>query len=232
VKSVVLLPTYNERENLAAILPAVRSASGADILVIDDASPDGTGELAEQIAKTSPFLSVLHRARKLGLGTAYVEGFRWALDKGYDAVIQMDSDFSHDPEDLPRLIRALEKADFVIGSRYVPGGSIRGWSWHRKAISAFGNFYARAILSCPVRDLTGGFKVWSRRALESLELSSILSDGYSFQIETTVRALSKGYRFAEEPIVFKDRRFGSSKLSKKIVWEAVWKVWKLRRHRS
>ena len=231
MRSLVVLPTYNEKDNLPRIAPAIRSAIGADLLVVDDGSPDGTGELADRLARENSFVSVLHRPRKMGLGTAYVEGFRWALARDYEVIVQMDSDFSHDPEDLPRLVQALERADLAIGSRYVPQGLIQGWTFYRKWISALGNFYARRVLGSPVRDLTGGFKAWRRKTLEALDWSSILSDGYAFQIETTHGALSRGFRFVEIPIVFKDRRFGRSKLSKKIVWEAVWKVWKLRARR-
>ena len=231
MKPIVLLPTYNERENLPRMIPAIRSAIVADILVIDDSSHDGTGELADGIARQNAFVSVIHRPGKLGLGTAYIEGFRWALARPYDVIVQMDSDFSHDPRDLSRLVQELKDADLAIGSRYVPQGRIEGWTFYRKWISAFGNFYARAILGSPVRDLTGGFKAWKRIVLESLDFSSILSDGYAFQIETTYGAASNGFRVAEIPIIFRDRRFGRSKLSKKIVFEAVWKVWKLRLRR-
>lgn len=225
---LVILPTYNEAENLPFLIPEVFSALKTHILIIDDHSPDGTGELADKLSKDHEGISVLHRPRKLGLGSAYVKGFAWALERTYDPVIQMDSDFSHKPSDIPALISALGAADFALGSRYVPGGGIVNWPAWRLWVSELGNVYARRILKVGVRDLTGGFKVWRRKVLEALDLAKILSDGYSFQVETTFRAIRKGFRPVEVPIVFNDRTRGRSKISRRILFEAMWTVWKLR----
>jgi dolichol-phosphate mannosyltransferase len=225
VRVVVCLPTYNERENVE---PMVRALAGYDVLVIDDASPDGTGEIADRLAAELPNVSVLHRARKEGLGPAYLAGFRRALAAGADLVVEMDCDFSHDPADVARLVAAAHEADVVLGSRYVRGGAIRNWGTVRRLVSAGGSLYARLVLGVPVGDLTGGFKCFRRVVLETLDLDGIHSKGYAFQIETTYRALRAGFRVVEVPITFVDRAAGSSKMSRGIVLEAVLRVPALR----
>jgi dolichol-phosphate mannosyltransferase len=226
--AVVCLPTYNEHENLEPMLRALGD-KGVRVLVIDDNSPDGTGELADRLAGHLDYVDVLHRDRKEGLGPAYLAGFRRALAEGAELVLEMDCDFSHDPDDVPRLIAAAEDgADLVLGSRYVDGGAIRNWGALRRFVSAGGSFYARMLLGVAVRDLTGGFKCYRRRVLEGIDLDSIHSKGYAFQIETTYRALRAGFRVVEIPITFVDREAGGSKMSKTIVAEAVWKVPALR----
>jgi dolichol-phosphate mannosyltransferase len=226
VRALVCLPTYNERENLEPMLRALHEVLGPDdgVLVIDDASPDGTGELADRLAGELGFVDVLHRERKEGLGPAYVAGFRRALAGDADYVLELDCDFSHDPQDVPRLLAAAAEADLVLGSRYVPGGAVENWGPLRRAISAGGSLYARLVLGVPVRDLTGGFKCFRRRVLETIDLDAIESKGYAFQIETTYRALRRGFRVIEVPIRFVDRDVGSSKMSRAIVLEAIWKV--------
>jgi dolichol-phosphate mannosyltransferase len=223
---VVCLPTYNERENLERMLHALGRVLPEDgrVLVIDDASPDGTGELADRLAADLPHVDVLHRARKDGLGPAYLAGFRRALADGADLVLEMDCDFSHDPEDVPRLIAATDEADLVLGSRYVPGGKVVNWARWRLFVSSVGSTYARLALGVRVRDLTGGFKCYRRAVLERIDLGAIHSRGYAFQIETTYRALRAGFRVKEIPIAFIDRQEGGSKMSRAIVLEAVWKV--------
>jgi dolichol-phosphate mannosyltransferase len=233
VRLVICLPTYNERANLEPVAHALGGVlaeveAEPRVFVIDDSSPDGTGELADQLSGELPFLSVLHRPRKEGLGPAYIAGFQWALQHGADRIVQMDADFSHDPADIPRLIAATEKAGLALGSRYVEGGGTENWGAGRQAISRFGSFYARAILGVPVRDLTGGFKCWRREALEALPLDRIRTKGYAFQIETTFRAIRAGVEVAEVPIVFAERRSGGSKMTRGIVLEAAWKVPALR----
>ena len=227
VKAVVCLPTYNERENLERILLALRD-KGVSVLVIDDNSPDGTGELADRLAAELDHVQVLHRERKEGLGPAYLAGFRRALADGAELVLEMDADFSHDPADVPRLIRGTSDAEVVLGSRYVVGGSIANWGRVRRFVSAGGSLYARRVLGVPVRDLTGGFKCYRREVLEALDLDAITSRGYAFQIETTYRALRAGFRVLEVPITFADREHGGSKMSRAIVLEAIWKVPALR----
>jgi dolichol-phosphate mannosyltransferase len=228
MRAVVCLPTYNERENLAPMTRAL-GAHGVEVLVIDDASPDGTGGLADRLAQELDYVSVLHRPRKEGLGPAYLAGFRRALADGAELVLELDCDFSHDPADVPRLIRAAEEgADLVLGSRYVPGGSVGNWGLGRRAVSRGGCLYAQLLLGVPVRDLTGGFKCYRRQVLERIDLGAITSRGYAFQIETTYRALRAGFRVVEVPISFVDREVGGSKMSKTIVLEAVWKVPALR----
>lgn len=230
---VVCLPTYNERENLERMVRAlgrVFADAGLDgrVLVIDDGSPDGTGELADRLAAELPFVSVLHRERKEGLGPAYLAGFKQALADGADLVMEIDCDFSHDPADVPRLVAATAAADLVLGSRYVAGGGTRNWGLLRRAISRFGSLYAQLLLGLPVRDLTGGFKCYRRAVLETIRLERISSKGYAFQIETTYRAVRAGLRIAEVPIVFVDREAGGSKMSRRIALEAMWKVPALR----
>ena len=229
-KALIIVPTYNERENapghcerLLAALPQ------ADLLFVDDNSPDGTGDLLDAIAAQEPRVNVLHRAGKLGLGTAYVEGFRWALARGYEYVFEMDADGSHDPKYLATMLALAEDGgDVVVGSRNVPGGGTVNWGAGRKLISRGGSFYARTILGIDVRDVTAGFICWRRRALEALDLDTLESNGYMFQIETKYRALKRGMKLVETPIVFVDRRVGQSKMSRAIFGEALVKVWGLR----
>ena len=223
-RATVCLPTYNERENLEAMLLALGD-KGVHVLVIDDNSPDGTGQLADHLAQKLDYVGVLHREHKEGLGPAYLAGFRRALADGAELVLEMDCDFSHDPADVPRLIAAVEGgADVALGSRYVRGGAVRNWGLVRRFVSAGGSLYARALLGVGVRDLTGGFKCFRREVLETVDLGSIHSKGYAFQIETTYRALRAGFRVVEIPITFADREAGGSKMSKAIVAEAIWKV--------
>ena len=223
VNAVVCLPTYNERENLERMLRALAD-KGVEVLVIDDNSPDGTGELADRLAAEFDFVSVLHRERKEGLGPAYLAGFGRALAGGAELVLEMDADLSHDPADVPRLIEAARDADLVLGSRYVDGGAIANWGPVRRFVSAGGSLYARLVLGVPVHDLTGGFKCFRREVLEVLDLHAIASRGYAFQIETTYRALRAGFRVVEVPIRFVDREHGGSKMTRSIFAEAVWKV--------
>jgi len=222
----VVLPTYNEADNLERLVSAVRERlpDSRRVLIVDDSSPDGTGEIAERLAAESDDVSVLHRERKEGLGPAYLAGFREALAGGAELIVGMDSDFSHDPDYLPRLLAAATGADLVLGSRYVDGGGVEDWGTLRRFISRGGSTYARMMLGVGVRDLTGGFKVFRRQVLENIDLDSITSRGYAFQVETTYRAVQKGFRVVEVPIVFRDRTKGSSKMSRGIVAEAVWRV--------
>src|SRR3984957_6634419 len=227
--ALVVLPTYNEAENLAQVVQAILAASAqVDILVVDDNSPDGTGRLADALAAKEPRLHVLHRAAKEGLGRAYLAGFRWALAHPYRLILEMDADFSHDPAHLPDLLSAAEGADLVLGSRYVAGGGTENWGVVRRFISRGGSLYARLVLGVDIRDLTGGFKCFRRETLERLDLDSVRSEGYSFQIELTYRALNLGLRVLEVPIVFVDRRVGKSKMSGQIFGEAAWMVVRLR----
>jgi dolichol-phosphate mannosyltransferase len=223
VRATVCLPTYNECENLERMVRAL-GEHGVSVLVIDDNSPDGTGELADRLAHELPHVDVLHRGRKEGLGPAYLDGFKRALAEGADLILEMDCDFSHDPADVPRLIAATDEADLALGSRYVPGGAVRNWGLMRRAISAGGSLYARLLLGVGVRDLTGGFKCYRRAVLETIDLDAITSKGYAFQIETTYRALRDGFRVVEIPITFIDRQEGGSKMSNRIVLEGFWKV--------
>jgi dolichol-phosphate mannosyltransferase len=227
VSATVCLPTYNERENLERMVDAL-GRHGVRVLVVDDSSPDGTGEIADRLAAERDYVSVLHRERKEGLGPAYLAGFRRALADGAELVLEMDCDFSHDPDDVPRLIAAAEDADLVLGSRYVRGGRIPNWGVLRRAISRGGCLYAQLLLQLGIRDLTGGFKCYRRAVLERIDLDAIRSKGYAFQIETTYRALRAGFRVTEIPITFVDREEGGSKMSRSIVAEAVWKVPALR----
>jgi dolichol-phosphate mannosyltransferase len=222
----VCLPTYNERDNLEPMVDALQKVLGDEdvVLVIDDSSPDGTGQIADRLAAERRGVYVLHRPRKEGLGPAYLDGFRRGLELGADLIFEMDCDFSHDPADLPRLAAAAEDADLVIGSRYVDGGGTKNWGLVRRLISRGGSLYAQVLLGVGIRDLTGGFKCYRRVVLETIDLEAIHSKGYAFQIETTYRALRRGFRVVEVPIVFVDRQVGGSKMSKAIVLEAVWKV--------
>jgi dolichol-phosphate mannosyltransferase len=226
----VCLPTYNERENVEKMVRALGVVLGGDgiVLVIDDNSPDGTGVIADRLAAERAWVHVLHRPRKEGLGPAYIDGFRRALELGADLVLEMDCDFSHAAADVPRLVQATADADLVLGSRYVPGGGTRNWGLLRRLISRFGSLYAQVILGLHVRDLTGGFKCYRRAVLEAIDLDAIDSKGYAFQIETTYRALRAGFRVVELPITFVDREVGGSKMNNSIVLEAVWKVPALR----
>lgn len=227
---LVITPTYNERENLPVFLSAVFAAAPeVHALVVDDGSPDGTGDVADGLAASDPRVHVIHRAAKMGLGTAYLRGFAWALEHDYDTVFEMDADLSHDPKYIPEFLRALDAgADIVIGSRNIPGGGVEGWGPGRHVISKGGSIYSRVILGIGVRDLTSGYKAFTRRALESIDLGSVRSNGYSFQIELTYRGLLRGMKVSEVPILFVDRVQGRSKMSRKIFAEAVLMVWKLR----
>jgi dolichol-phosphate mannosyltransferase len=227
VRATVCLPTYNERENLEPMVRAL-GEHGVSVLVIDDNSPDGTGELADRLAQELGFVAVLHRARKEGLGPAYLAGFQRALADGAELILEMDCDFSHDPADVPRLIAAGAGADLVLGSRYVEGGSIRNWGLLRRTVSAGGSLYARAILGVDTRDMTCGFRCYRREVLETIDLDAITSRGYAFQIESTYRTIRAGFRVAEIPITFVDRERGGSKMSNAIFLEAIWKVPALR----
>src|SRR5512135_2617 len=228
-RAVICLPTYDERDNLEPIVAAIHAAvPEVDVLVVDDASPDGTGALADELAASDPRVKVLHRAGKAGLGKAYLAAFAWALERGYALVLEMDADFSHDPAHLPALLEAARGADVVLGSRYVPGGGTVNWGLGRKIVSRGGSMYARAVLGVRVRDLTGGFKCFRREVLEAIDLPTVECTGYAFQIELTYRALLRGFRVREVPIVFRDRRVGQSKMSRGIVLEAMRKVWSMR----
>ena len=229
-RATVCLPTYDERENLEPMIRALAEVLEPDdrVLVIDDSSPDGTGEIADRLAAELDWVDVLHRPRKEGLGRAYLDGFRRALADGAELVLEMDCDFSHDPADVPRLIAAAADADLVLGSRYVEGGGTENWGVVRRAISRWGSLYAQVLLGLRVRDLTGGFKCYRRAVLETIDLDAIDSRGYAFQIETTYRTLRAGFRVVELPIRFTDRVVGGSKMSRSIVLEAVWKVPALR----
>ncbi len=227
---LVIVPTYNERENLPRFLEELLALPlHLQVLVVDDNSPDGTGRLAEELSRKEPRLQVLHRPRKMGLGSAYREGFAWALQRDFDRVVEMDADFSHDPRALPKLIAASDEVDLVIGSRYVSGGGTVGWGALRRFISQGGCLYARLILGTPIRDLTGGFKCFRRRVLEAIDLGEVASEGYSFQIEMNYRVLKGGFSVKEIPILFTDRRVGKSKMSWRIFWEGIRRVWWMRR---
>jgi dolichol-phosphate mannosyltransferase len=222
---VVIIPTYNERENLDSIAARVRtSVPAADLLVVDDNSPDGTGELANKLAAEDTQIHVLHRPGKAGLGAAYIAGFGWALDQGYSAMVEMDADGSHQPEDLPRLLSALENTDAVIGSRWVRGGTVSNWPKSREALSRGANTYARLMLRIPVHDTTAGFRAYRAHTLRAIRLDTVQSQGYCFQIDLTLRALNAGLTVAEVPIMFIDRTRGASKMSRAVVAEAFWRV--------
>jgi dolichol-phosphate mannosyltransferase len=229
-KALVVIPTYNEASNLPTLVPQVLAQDPRlEILVVDDNSPDGTGPLADALALTDPRVHVLHREAKLGLGTAYLTGFRWALDRGYEYVFEMDADFSHDPAHLPEFLKAAANADLVLGSRYLGGKvTVVNWPIGRLMLSYWANVYARWVTGLRIWDLTGGFKCFHRRVLEALDLSQVRSNGYAFQIEMSVRAWRNGFKLAEVPIVFVDRTVGQSKMNRKIVREAIWVVPRLR----
>lgn len=239
MKALVVIPTYNERENVEAITRAVLEVTtGAcahdpslpetHVLVCDDNSPDGTGQIVTRVMKSEPRIKLLSRKEKQGLGRAYIAAFKWGLENGYDIMVEMDADFSHRPEDLIKLLRAVQKSDFAMGSRWVSGGRTVNWGLGRKIISRGGSFYTRVILGYPVADYTGGFNAWTKRVLQRIGLDSIQSNGYSFQIELKYRAFKAGFRGVEVPIIFEDRRVGQSKMSSKIVFEALGRVWGMR----
>ncbi len=233
-RALVVLPTYNERDNLPQIVPAILAqAALLDVLVVDDNSPDGSGALADELARAHPGrVRVLHRARKEGLGPAYLAGFAQALEAGYGRILQMDADFSHPPDKLPLMLETAARGDVALGSRYVEGGGTENWGLGRRILSRGGSLYARTILGTRVQDMTGGFRCYRREVLEKLDLSSIHSSGYVFQIELIHRALRAGFRVDEVPFVFVDRRVGKSKMSRAIVLEAVWRVWQIRFRRG
>lgn len=231
MQTLVIIPTYNERENIEALLTQVlQQQADVHVLVVDDNSPDGTAELVEEFGRSKHpgQVHLLKRLGKLGLGTAYVEGFKWALARQYDYVVQMDADFSHNPIYLSDFLREIERSDVVLGSRYIPGGGVKGWGLLRQLISKGGNIYARTILRLPFRDLTGGYKCFRREVLEAIGLDEIRARGYAFQIETTYRAICKGFTVTEIPIIFEDRVRGKSQFSSEIFLEAMAAVWRLR----
>lgn len=229
MKAIVIVPTYNEAENIANLINKIFSVdSNLHILVIDDNSPDGTAEIVKRISEKDPRVHLIKRPGKLGLGTAYIEGFKYALANGYEAIFEMDADFSHNPEDIPRFLDALEDADLVIGSRYLTGVNVINWPLRRLMLSYFANLYTRIITGMPVRDATGGYKCFRAEALKQIDLDKIKTNGYGFQIEMNFRFWAKGFRVKEIPIVFVDRRNGVSKMNKKIILEAVFLVWKLK----
>lgn len=228
-KALVVIPTYNEIENVERMIAEVLEQSpNVDVLIVDDNSEDGTGELADSLATRHKRVRVIHRERKLGLGSAYVRGFRYALENGYDYAFEMDCDFSHDPKEISRFLELIQDYDLVVGSRYLGGVSVVNWPMSRLLLSYFANVYARIVTGVPIKDLTGGFKCYRRKVLEGLDLDRIHSDGYAFQIETDFKAYKKGFRVLETPIIFVERRAGVSKMSKRIIWEAFWLVWRLR----
>ncbi|UCC49050.1 MAG: polyprenol monophosphomannose synthase [Gemmatimonadota bacterium] len=226
---LVVMPTYNERENLPLIVPKVLAQDPLiHVLIVDDNSPDGTGQIADELAARDERIHVIHREGKLGLGTAYIAGFKWALERDYECVFEMDSDFSHNPDHIPEFLEAAQEYDLVLGSRYLRGVTVVNWPMSRLLLSYFANRYSRFITGLPFSDTTGGFKCYRRRVLEGIDLDRITSEGYSFQIETTFRAWRKGFRIGEIKIIFTDRTEGTSKMSGRIIREAVWKVWWLR----
>jgi dolichol-phosphate mannosyltransferase len=234
VPSLVVVPTFNEAETLRPFVRALHDVlADMHVLVVDDASPDGTGAIADEISRNDARVQVLHRASKLGLGSAYVAGFRWGMERGYERFFEMDADLSHDPKFLPAFLAALDAgADVVVGSRNIPGGGVEGWGPARHVLSKGGSLYARLVLGVPVRDLTTGFKAYTRRALGSIAVDALESNGYAFQVETSYRALQRGLRLVEVPIVFVDRRAGQSKMSPHEIFEAALVVWRLRATRG
>ncbi|HXI59813.1 MAG TPA: polyprenol monophosphomannose synthase [Polyangia bacterium] len=229
-RALVIVPTYNERFNIARLIPAILAQDPSlEVLVVDDGSPDGTGAIVDGIAANNARVHVIHRAAKLGLGTAYIAGFRWALERKYDLVFEMDADFSHNPERLPEFLEAIRESDVVLGSRYQNGHvNVVNWPMSRLFLSYAANIYARFVTGLPIFDTTGGFKCFRRNVLESIDLNSVKSNGYAFQIEMSYRAWKRGFQLFEIPIIFVDRTEGVSKMSKKIVREAIWMVWRLR----
>jgi len=229
-RALIIIPTYNERENIPKMIDAVLAQSPViDVLIVDDGSPDGTGDIVDARAATDQRVHAIHREKKLGLGTAYVAGFRWALERDYDFIFEMDADFSHDPQHIPQFLASIENADLVIGSRYREGRvTVVNWPIGRLLLSYFANVYARFVTGLGIFDLTAGYKCFRRKVLEAIDLNDVRSNGYAFQIEMHFRVWRKGFRIVEIPIVFVDRTEGTSKMSKKIVREAVWMVWRLR----
>jgi dolichol-phosphate mannosyltransferase len=229
-RALVIVPTYNERFNIARLIPAILAQDPSlEVLVVDDGSPDGTGAIVDGIAANNARVHVIHRTEKLGLGTAYIAGFAWALERKYDLVFEMDADFSHNPERLPEFLAAIKESDVVLGSRYQDGHvNVVNWPMSRLFLSYGANIYARFVTGLPIFDTTGGFKCFRRNVLESIDLNSVKSNGYAFQIEMSYRAWKRGFRLFEIPIIFVDRTEGVSKMSKKIVREAIWMVWRLR----
>lgn len=226
---IVVIPTYNERENIEHLVDAVHAQGlNLDTLVVDDNSPDGTGAIADELCRQGKVVHVIHRSGKFGLGSAYVEGFRWALSRPYPLIFQMDADFSHDPASLPEFFREITSADMVIGSRYIRGITVVNWPLPRLLLSYCANLYARFVTGMPIRDATGGYKCFRRSVLEGINLAKISSEGYSFQIETNYRTIKCGFRVREMPILFRDRQLGTSKMDFRINREAAWMVWKLR----
>lgn len=229
-RALIIIPTYNERENILKVIDAVLAQSPMiEVLIVDDGSPDGTGDIVDARAATDERVHAIHREKKLGLGTAYVAGFRWALERDYDFIFEMDADFSHDPQHIPQFLASIENADLVIGSRYREGRvTVVNWPIGRLLLSYFANVYARFVTGLGIYDLTAGYKCFRRKVLEAIDLNDVRSNGYAFQIEMHFRVWRKGFRIVEIPIVFVDRTEGTSKMSKKIVREAVWMVWRLR----
>jgi len=228
-RSLIIFPTYNEKENIEKIVAAVLPKDDSiHVLIVDDNSPDGTGEIADRLAADSPRVFVEHRTAKAGLGTAYIHGFKWALNHDFDYIFEMDADFSHSPDYLPNFLEAIRENDLVLGSRYISGVNVINWPMSRLMLSYFANVYSRLVTGIPIRDATGGFKCFRREVLAAIDLDSVKSNGYTFQIEMTMRAYVKKFRIKEIPIIFTDREHGTSKMSKKIVREAIWMVWWLR----
>ena len=230
MKSIIVIPTYNEADNIENLIERILSLKidGLDILIVDDNSPDGTAQIVEKLMEKHANIHLLTRPEKAGLGTAYVAGFKYALEKGYDYIFEMDADFSHNPDEIPNFLKKIEECDLVIGSRYVTGVNVINWPLSRLILSVGANKYTQIITGMPIKDCTGGFKCFRRQVLEQIDLDRIRSDGYSFQIEMNFKAWKKGFRICEIPIVFTDREAGSSKMSKKIIREAIWMVWKLK----
>jgi dolichol-phosphate mannosyltransferase len=229
MKTLIIIPTYNEKENIEKIiLQVLAKHESIDVLIVDDGSPDGTGQIADSLSKQNNRIFVIHRKNKSGLGTAYVAGFKYAIEKKYDYVFEMDADFSHDPKYIPDFLNAIKEADLIIGSRYISGVNVINWPITRLLLSYYANVYSRIVTGLPVKDATGGFKCFRREVLEAIDLDKVKSNGYSFQIEMSFRAWKKGFRIKEISIVFEDRRLGQSKMSKKIVREAIWMVWRLK----
>ncbi len=228
-KTLIIIPTYNEMDNISRLIPdLLERYENLDILVVDDNSPDGTGNYVEDLSKQNPRIKIIKRSRKQGLGTAYIAGFKYAIQHEYEYVFEMDADFSHDPKEIKNLLEAAEQYDLVLGSRYIKGVNVINWPMRRLLLSYFANKYTRFITGMPIQDATGGFKCFRRKVLESINLNQIGSNGYAFQIEMTFKAWKKGFKVGEIPIVFVDRMKGTSKMSKKIVREAIFMVWKLR----
>jgi dolichol-phosphate mannosyltransferase len=229
-KILVIIPTYNEAENIRKLIKKIRDLDiqGLFILVVDDNSPDGTSAIVEKIAQTNSHVNLITRPSKMGLGTAYVEGFKFALREGFEFIFEMDADFSHDPTDIPRFLEKVDGYDLVIGSRYLTGVNVINWPLSRLLLSLAANWYTRMITRLPVKDCTSGFKCFRRHVLESIDLDQVSSDGYSFQIEMTYKAWQKNFKLVELPIIFVDRTKGNSKMNRKVMWEAAWMVWKLR----